>query len=92
MDFGRLETGKGVFNLHRQGSRWIAESAELFTFGENLTSREDVDTERDQDTAPGNPLVRGYLQNGEDCLPCWAITDSNPETDPFDVDRTPKHG
>lgn len=44
MDFGRLETGERVLDLRRHGSRWIAESPELFAFGENLTSRKDVYT------------------------------------------------
>ena len=29
---------------------------------------------------------------GEGYLPCWGIANSNPEDDPFDVDRTPKRG
>lgn len=44
MDFGRLETGERVLNFYRFGSSWITESPELFAFGENLTSREDVYT------------------------------------------------
>ena len=47
MDFGRLETGEGVLDLHVHRSRWVVESAQLSAFGEDFTSREDVDTEGD---------------------------------------------
>ena len=57
MDFGRLETGERVLDLHVRGSRWIAESAQLSAFGEDFTSREGVDSEGDQDAAPGLLLV-----------------------------------
>lgn len=45
VDFGRLKTGKRVFNVHRHRPRRVAESAQLVAFGEDLTSREDVYTE-----------------------------------------------
>ena len=63
MDFGRLETGEGVLDLHGYRSRSIVESAQLLAFGEDFTSREDVDAEGDEDAAPGN------LSVGERCLP-----------------------
>ena len=45
VNLGRLKTGERIFDSHRHRSGWIAESAELFAFGKNLTSREDVYTE-----------------------------------------------
>ena len=93
MDFGRLETGEGVLDLHVYRSRWIAESAQLSAFGEDFTSREDVDTEGNQDAAPGILLAGElYWPKGEGCLPCWGIAESDSESDPFDVDPTPKCG
>lgn len=44
VDFGRLKTGEGVFNVHRHRPRRVAESAQLLAFGEDLTSSEDVYT------------------------------------------------
>ena len=91
MDFGRLETGEGVLDLHVHRSRWVAESAQLSAFGKDFTSREDVDTEGDQDAAPGILLVgERYWPKGEGCLPRWSIAESDSESDPFDVDPTPK--
>ena len=93
MDFGRLEAGEGVLDLHDYRSRWVAESAQLPAFGEDLTSREDVDTEGDQDAAPGILSVgERCLPKGKGCLPCWGIAESDSESDPFDVDPTPKCG
>lgn len=57
VDFGRFETGERVFNVHRHRPRWVAKSAQLLAFGEDLTSCEDVYTEGDQDAAPGVPLI-----------------------------------
>ena len=92
MDFGRLETGEGVLDLHVYRTRWVAESAQLSAFGEDFTSREDVDTEGDQDAAPEILLVgeRNISQRGEVCRPCWGIAESDSESDPFNVDPTPK--
>ena len=42
MDLGRPETNERILNLNRHGPCWIAESAQLAAFGEDLTSREDV--------------------------------------------------
>ena len=93
MDFGRLETGEGVLDLHVYRSRRIAESAQLSAFGEDFTSREDVDTEGDKDAAPVILLVgERYWPKGEGCLPRWGIAESDSESDPFDVDPTPKCG
>ena len=57
MDFGRLETSEGVFDLHVYRTRWVVKSAQLSAFGEDFTSREDVDNEGDQDAAPRILLV-----------------------------------
>ena len=93
MDFGRLETGEGVLDLHVHRSRWVAESTQLSAFGEDFTSREDVDTKGDQDAAPGIRLVGEiHLPKGEGGLPCWGIAESDSESDPFDVDPTPECG
>ena len=93
MDFGRLETGEGVLDLHVHRSRWVIESTQLSAFGEDFTSREDVDTEGDQDAAPGILLVRErHLPKGKGCLPCWGIAESDSESDPFNVDPTPECG
>lgn len=45
VDFGRLGTSEGVFNVHRHRPRRVAKSAQLLAIGEDLTSREDVYTE-----------------------------------------------
>ena len=37
-------------------------------------------------------LVRETLEKGRCCLPCWGIAKCNSESDPFDVDPTPKRG
>ena len=39
-----------------------------------------------------NSISKRNLENGEGCLPCWGIAKCDSESDPFDVDPTPKHG